>query len=458
MNKVSLTGWLLAPVALVAGLWFMIDREAARKSRDKMAMLALAGTRRAETAPPAPAAADTKVRPEFLPQGFILIVKDLTGLASNNSPIHLASSWNGWDPGDPNQVLTPRSDGRWQIVIPAGRPDTPIAFKFTRGSWDLEELNTELKTIDNRSLPVVDRTKLKPGEQPVFEFEVPKWGDQRPSSAQRPDLDPYYTITSSSLIRRIQVPGGAVAADNGVRDLLVYLPPGYDAPENANVTYPVLYMQDGQNLFMKLPGVPAEWGLDEAADRLIKAGTIRPLIIVGIPHLGAARAREYSPFPLVQGQDPRGEQYVQWLTGTVMPRVERALRVKTGPENTAVGGSSLGALIAAEAAARHPEKFGMLYLESMAGLGEKAPTLAHFESIARWPSRVYLGMGSMEHGKDTPARAANQATLVSASRLAEKFKAGGAVVAENTTDAEHTESAWAARAEAALLFLFPAKK
>jgi predicted alpha/beta superfamily hydrolase len=454
MNKFVLTGWLMAPIAIVSGLWFMIDRDAARKSRDQFARLALASNSR--VAEPAPASPSTMIRPEYLPQGFTLIVKDLTGLASTQSPIHLASSWNGWDPSDRTQQLEPRSDGRWQIVIPKGRPDTPIAFKFTRGSWDLEELDTELKVINNRSLPPIDKSKLGPEERPVFEFEIPKWGDQRPTSAQRPDLNPYYEIKSDSMIRRLQVPGGGVVADNGQRDVLVYLPPGYDAPENKGRSYPVLYMQDGQNLFMKLPNVPAEWGLDETADRLIKSGAIEPLIIVGIPHQGAARASEYSPFEIVQGQAPRGGEYVRWITGTVMPRVERAFRVKTGPENTAIGGSSLGALIAAEAGARHPDQFGKLYLESMSGLGKSAVTLKHFESIARWPARVYFGMGTMEAGKDEASRESNQFYLTHAAEFADRLKAAGATVDANNTDAEHTEAAWASRAEAALKFLFPA--
>ncbi len=33
------------------------------------------------------------------------------------------------------------------------------------------------------------------------------------------------------------------------RDVLVYLPPGYDDPKNADRRYPVLYLHDGQNVF-----------------------------------------------------------------------------------------------------------------------------------------------------------------------------------------------------------------
>ena len=55
------------------------------------------------------------------------------------------------------------------------------------------------------------------------------------------------------------------------RDLIVYLPPGYDTSPNQR--YPVLYFHDGQNLFdgatSYIPG--QEWRLDETAQALIKA-------------------------------------------------------------------------------------------------------------------------------------------------------------------------------------------
>lgn len=465
MSKWLLTGWLLAPFAVVAGLWMVIDRDAARKARDEMAALALErrAAERTQPAPASPSTPDPKadmIRPEYLPQGFILVVKDLTGLANANSPIHLASSWNGWDPGDTKQVLTPRSDLRWQIVIEKGRPDTPIAFKFTRGSWDLEELDESLTAINNRSLPMVDKNKLAPGERPVFEFEVVKWGDQRPNSAQRPDLDPYYDLKTSGNVKRLQVPGGATAdVKNGQRDLLVYLPPGYGDASNKDRRYPVLYLQDGQNLFMKLPGVPAEWGADETADELIRTGKVEPLIIVGIPHTGALRAVEYSPFPIVPGLEPKGAEYVEWLVGQVMPRVERAFRVQTGAASTGIGGASLGAVIAAEAAMRHPDLFGKLLLESMAGLGEKQASVKHFVGATQWPERVWFGFGSAEAGRDEKQRDMNRA-MVDGAKAMEKvlLSRQGTSVVIKIEDTVHSEEAWASRFGEALRFLYPAKR
>src|SRR5687767_4496361 len=79
------------------------------------------------------------------------------------------------------------------------------------------------------------------------------------------------------------------------RDLVIYLPPGYDT--NPKARYSVLYLHDGQNLFdgatAFIPG--KEWQIDETAQRLIAAGKIEPLIIVGINNTGKDRIDEYTP-------------------------------------------------------------------------------------------------------------------------------------------------------------------
>src|ERR1700752_2601725 len=63
-------------------------------------------------------------------------------------------------------------------------------------------------------------------------------------------------------------------------DLIVYVPPMYEAEPDRR--FPVLYMQDGQNLFDPetsfIPG--NHWRMGETADALIENGAIEPLIIV----------------------------------------------------------------------------------------------------------------------------------------------------------------------------------
>lgn len=412
-----------------------------------------------DPAQPAAPAASNMVMPETLEQGFILIVEDKARLASPASPIFLAGNHNGWNPGDKAMQLQAQSDQKWRIeIIKPKFAGARFNFKFTRGSWELEELKDDMSAPGNRELPMIDISKLAPGEQPRIEMAVSKWGDMRPNAAAARANDPYRAIEATGTLRRLEVMGGAGTSTGRSRDLLVWLPPGYDDKQNATKTYPVLYLHDGQNLFSKPATAPGEWGVDETATELITKGLMRPTIIVGIPHSGEGRIAEYMPIAAIDGVEPQGQLHVQWLMSTVMPRVERAFRVAKGPENTGIGGSSLGAVISMYAAARHPDTFGIVLAESLPlRTGSSAAWDEFIAGINTWPKRVFLGMGGNETGANNTTR--NQAYVEAVKALDEKMKTAGlgpdrrVLVIDPT--AEHTEAAWAKRLPQALAFLFP---
>ena len=124
------------------------------------------------------------------------------------------------------------------------------------------------------------------------------------------------------------------------RFLRIWLPPGYDDRENESRRYPVLYLNDGQNLFeaaTSFTGV--DWQVDETADRLIRDRAIAPLIVVGIDNAARARIREYVPHRSLHPMMMRvlGRHYPDFLIKEVMPFVSHNYRVATGPENTGPG-------------------------------------------------------------------------------------------------------------------------
>src|SRR5579864_7636050 len=106
------------------------------------------------------------------------------------------------------------------------------------------------------------------------------------------------------------------------RMLRVWLPPRYDAPGTDTRQYPVLYLNDGQNLFDRATAFGGvEWQVDETADRLIRQEVIPPLIIVGIHNAQSDRIREYLPYrsfnpPVMR---PRGKRYPDFVMNEVMP-------------------------------------------------------------------------------------------------------------------------------------------
>lgn len=275
-----------------------------------------------------------------------------------------------------------------------------------------------------------------------------------------PSPAPTPPLTSPAILgalRRLPVPGDP---SGGTTELLVWVPPGYDEPANATKTYPVLYLHDGQNLFGTPSEAPGEWRVDETATDLITRGVMTPTIIVGIPHHGVARISEYLPIPAIPGFTPKGETHVAWLVKEIVPRVSAAFRVRTGPQNTGVGGSSLGAVIALHAATTHPDTFGIVLAESLPlRTGDGAAWDAWLASRKFCPSRIYLGVGEAETGTD-PANAGRNLAYVDAVRaLDQRLKEAGLGPASKLLIVEpgavHNEAAWARRLPQALTFLFP---
>lgn len=414
-------------------------------------------------------AASGMVQPETLPQGFILVVDDKSRLATQASPIFVAGNFNNWNPGDRKYQLSPQSDTRWRIEFAQpdgwqnGKTGIALAFKFTRGDWALEELQADMTPPGNRTLPKVDASKLKAGEKPVIEFSVAHWGDEKPEYKAKQAFDPYAPLSVTGTVRRLQFTGGTGGAEAEVREALVWLPPGYDDPKNASVRYPVLYVQDGQNLFTPNKNIPQEWGLDETASKLIADKKTPPFVIVGLPHGGKARLSEYLPVDAIpQMAKPAGDAYIEFLLREIKPRVERAFRVETDRTKVGIGGSSLGAAIAVAAALDHPEAFGLVYAESLplrTGSAEKwrAMTVDRLTKKPNLPVKIFVAIGGAETGPEPAMATINQGYVDASREFVEMMKKAGMPEASIRfvidPKAQHTEGAWAGRAQAALEFL-----
>ncbi|MEO0629765.1 MAG: alpha/beta hydrolase-fold protein [Planctomycetota bacterium] len=397
---------------------------------------------------------DGLIQPVELPQGFIIVVEDPGKKASASNPITIGANHGNWNPGHPEWVMTPRSDGRWQLILP--KPDQPgrMQFKFTRGSWETVELANNSQQIENRVLPKVDPAEYADGTKPIFEFVVPKWADEIPGAIVRAGIeDPSTPIEVTGTAVRLQIPGGVGRGAGIVRDAIVWLPPDY---EGSDESYPVLYMMDGQNVFVEQPGTPGEWMADETATELIEAGEIEPVIIVGVPHSGEGRADEYLHTALMTGIDPRADDFIGFLEFTVMPRVERAFRVKTGADNTAIGGASFGGVFAMHAASSQPDLFGAAIVESPCVLSGGEAMLAEFAAEGyNWPDTVFLGMGDQEAGTDDSAQGLNKRYVMAMNRLTEAAEiARSDIETVIGTGHVHNENAWAERFPMALKHLY----
>ena len=239
------------------------------------------------------------------------------------------------------------------------------------------------------------------------------------------------------------------------RDVLVFLPPGYDAGSKRR--YPVLYLQDGQNLFdgatSFLPG--QEWRVDEAATALIARGVIEPLIIVGVYNAGSDRVEEYTPTRagagVARGRGGGAAAYGRMLTEELKPYIDRHYRTRTDAAHTGLGGSSLGGLVSLWLGLQYPKTFGRLAGLSTSAWWDDRVLARQVRALsARSSGRIWLDIGTTEDA-DSVAAVRNLRDGLEA----KGWKPGADLGYFEAPGARHDEAAWAARVGPMLAFLFP---
>lgn len=214
-----------------------------------------------------------------------------------------------------------------------------------------------------------------------------------------------------------------------------FYPAGYW--ENPLRRYPVLYMQDGQNLFF--PGEAFggnHWRIAETLRLLEAMNAIEPVIVVGIyPN---AREHDYT--------QPGYETYGRFIAEVLKPALDAEYRTLTGPQNTAVMGSSLGGVVSLYMAWQYPEVFGMAAcLSSTFGWRDDLR-----ERIAREPPRklrLYLDSGwprdNYEATRDMHALLGRRG-----------FEAGRNLHYLSFPEAHHDERHWAMRVHIPFQYFF----
>jgi predicted alpha/beta superfamily hydrolase len=228
----------------------------------------------------------------------------------------------------------------------------------------------------------------------------------------------------------------------GSRHLFAYLPPSHGSGRR----FPVVYMHDAQNLFDEATSESGEWRADETMEELALEGL--EAIVVGIPHAGERRGKEYA--------GPDASAYLSFLADTVRQLVNESFDVDERREATGVVGSSLGGLISLQGVYEHRDVF------SFAGVFSPAfwwNDDASFELVEREEppdARIYLDVGGDEwnDGEDT-----RHAYVDGFERMSALLRRKGfderALKTVFDPGGVHHETAWSRRLPDALRFLLP---
>jgi len=264
----------------------------------------------------------------FSQQNITVTYRLYTGMLPANHSVYITGSKEQLGYWNPDTIKMERvTDSIWTKTILVNQPDI-IEYKYTLGSWSVEGADSQGLPLSNFSVKVAQDTVIKD--------TVSRWTD--PARNQRQS-----TITGT-----VKYHGNFKAAHLLPRDVMVWLPAGYET--DTVKSYPVLYIQDGQNVFDEATSsFGHEWRVDETCDSLIAIGKIPPLIVVAVYNT-SQRSLEYEP-------GKKGTAYMDFMIQTLKPFIDSTYRTMPSARYTLVAGSSSGGIFAFMLAWEHPDVF-----------------------------------------------------------------------------------------------------
>lgn len=159
-------------------------------------------------------------------------------------------------------------------------------------------------------------------------------------------------------------------------------------------SYPVLYLQDAQNLFDEYAPF-GNWAIDRRLASLAAKG-YGDVIVIAVDHGGTERITEYSPYFHRKFGKGQGKGYAKFLIETLKPYVDKHFRTKIGRANAGIGGSSMGGLISAYTGIVHPQHFSRLMIFSPSFWYSDEIYFDAFSYQYILPMKIYLYAGENE--------------------------------------------------------------
>jgi predicted alpha/beta superfamily hydrolase len=252
----------------------------------------------------------------------------------SNDSLFVAGSFNGWNPHDAHRKMQRDKNGNYFIGLDLDKGE--YSFKITRGDWKKVECNIDGSMTANHHINLEKDTAI--------DISIAQWSDRFPEIEKRSTASPNVKIVDTAFY---------IPQLKRTRRVWIYLPAGYTISQQS---YPVLYMQDGQNVFDDATSFAGEWGVDETLDSISRHK--KEMIVVAVDNDGQKRMNEYNPYDNEKFGKGEGDAYVDFLVQTLKPFIDKHYRTIHQQEGTFIAGSSLGALISMYAVLKYPKVFG----------------------------------------------------------------------------------------------------
>jgi predicted alpha/beta superfamily hydrolase len=269
------------------------------------------------------------------PQLNILLTTD----EDDQRPVYLSGNFNNWHTQDTDFEMEKIGNGLYHYKFSPNfvYPDE-LLYKFTKGDWSEVEIDKYGNRTENRSC------KQHSG---VRKEHVDKW--RKNWLPFKPNFLPEVELISEAF---------EIPQLNKKRKIWALLPHDY---KTSKESYPVLYLQDAQNLFNEQAKY-GNWEIDKKL-AVMSEYKIGKIIIIAIEHAEQDRIKEYNVGKTVLGVG-QGKKYIRFITDTLKPFIDKTYRTKPEREFTGIGGSSMGGLVSIYSGLMYPEVYGKLMIFS----------------------------------------------------------------------------------------------
>lgn len=343
----------------------------------------------------------------------------------DHRPVYLSGNFNDWATQDRRFLLQKIEHGKYTFSFPHdfSYPEE-LAYKFTKGDWSEVEIDRYGNRTPNRHC-----TK-KSGIQAEH---VPRW--RKNWLPYRPSQLPKVHLISEEF---------EIPQLNKKRKVWALLPHDY---ETSTEHYPVLYLQDAQNLFNENAAF-GNWQIDKKLAVMSDYG-IGKIIIIAIEHADKERLIEYNVGKTLLGEG-QGKQYIRFVTDTLKPFIDKNFRTKPERENTGIGGSSMGGLVSIFSGLMYPEVYGklMIFSPSLWVIPKIKLSFPHFYEPME--TKIYLYAGGDESETMIKHVKKFKKRLLKKESVRDKFQVNLSINHEG----KHSETYWSDEFPKAIEWLF----
>lgn len=290
----------------------------------------------------------------------------------NGDPIYLVGNFNGWRENDKWFRLKKIEEGKYRYTfLNSAMLPNPLEYKYVKGEWADDELDKYGNPMPKREVHSLE------GE---VQDTVLRW--QNKGLEYKPEFLPKIEVIDEEFEMPQLIKTRRIAA---------LLPCDY---EESDKQYPVIYLQDGQNLFDDHAPF-GSWGVDKKLAVLKEIG-LGDIIVISIDHAEKDRIAEFTPSYKTKLGVGLGKKYARFLADTLKPFIDKKYRTLSDRAHTGIGGSSMGGLISVYATLMYPEVYGKLLVFSPAFW--VTPSFPYDSFALHQPQdiKVYLYAGGQE--------------------------------------------------------------